>query len=1857
MNTTSTLKQKRRRTKIVFLLALIFSLVALQSAGQQEIVYSANFQQFQTPSAQCTAWEDFRAQLTPDKSYQSVLFKGSRNETGLLLEDPDAVSTIAAAIHNNTFFSLNSSGQSWQGLFSVGLYLEANSVTTASAGSCTNNSTNFNLRPCITNSNWGGINGPSCQAESQRIDLIFYYGGISLVENNPATCPESSDGSLLAEINDDNPPFTFEWSNGVSTSGASVTSQIDDLIPGEYTLTVTNNEGAEFTETFTVGPHPFSVEFDMTPSSNCGAALDGSVLANIDGGTPPYTYSWETGDSDDEINGLPQGSYTLEVTDANDCLFSAVANVLPEDETAPIVSTQNIVVYLDEEGTANVEAQSIDNNSTDNCSEYPSRTMSKRLVIPIASSMDDIEETRANGEIYEDSSDLEFFADFEANDGEQVIGLRFQNVQIPKDVPITNAYIQFHAEEETFDNQAPQAIIKLQNTANAEAFELVDYNLSSRQFLEDSVVWDMPVWTETAQEGPDQRTPNLASMLSKINRLSEWNSGNSIVIQMYAHGYAGTDLGNTAATYDESPPNAPKLIIEFGDNEREFTCAELGQNTVSLFVMDDAYNVASAEAIITVMDTVSPVIEAADATIYLDENGQGLNDNNNLISHAADNCEGSMMPGISEEVYYVNSGADDAEESLDGWMSISSGDLELFYESSDDRDQYVGLKFRNIEIPEGVLVTNAYIQFTAEKESNDMTSMGHIFGELAPNPADFSSTDFDISTRSKTNNSIDWTIPVWNSYGAGPDQATPDISTILNEIISQENWTSGNDVVFIFEPDSEELDSDHEAISTDDESESVSLHFEYIIPDYASFDCNNLGPNPVLLSRTDLNGNTTEVEAIVNVIDTVSPSVELQNIEVVTNAEGSTSISVEDIEVASSDNCNIVSKELNVDQFTCEDYGSPVEVELTVTDNSGNQTTETALVTLIDQTAPVADPNDIAVQLNADGSFTLTDQMVTDLISNDLDDCSGVNPNSIVISQMEFSCEDLGVNQLSYALLDNADNLGGAQFTVTVEDNQAPLAIAQDITVQLDENGFASISGMDADNGSEDNCTITSRDLSVSEFTCDDLGSVEITMTVADASGNEDTDTFTATVEDNVGPSIDEVIAVTLYLDENGEGIIDSSPILVQASDACGLGSVFIDGQGEDEDLELDGLPFNCELAGEGENFPAYVTDINGNQTEFWLNLNIVDTISPAFSLTQIELELEPSGSASLTEGMLIDYATDNCEVGEILIQDGFMDCSQIGEFTTLVTVSDIHGNSIQRSLDVTLVDNLAPIALAQDLNVQLDENGLATITGLDADNGSEDNCSIALRDLSVSEFTCDDIGQVEVTLTVVDESGNQDETTFIATVEDNVGPSMDEEVSMTIYLDENGESIIDTAPLLAQAADACGVQKIVVETDENEFLDINGSSLTCEDVGIEDGQLWVEDVNGNMTPFWLNLNVLDTISPAFTLTEIELALDELGNAELTEDMLMSYAYDNCGIAEIAIQEDFFDCSQLGEFSTEIIVFDMNGNATQRTLQITLADEQAPTVDVQALSLQLDAEGLASLNVDELDMFTTENCGIVSYTFSQPEFNCDNLGTQLVSLTVEDAAGNTAMAEFEVTVVDTEAPTITGPANIEICEGESYGLKLEVGDNCSFELEQVQGPEDSSPEAGEYIVEMMATDPAGNSSSFTASLTVHPSPDVDLGEDQEVLEGDLVTLVAGEDNDLQYLWSDGSTQATLQFQAEETVTVSVIVTNDAGCEDEDFITITIVDPLGVEDEHGNSASLFPNPTAGELNITLDLLKNTDKLQLSIMDLSGKVVIQKQITVVENGQIVSVNMAQLANGVYLINLRDKNVNLTQRVVKQ
>lgn len=170
----------------------------------------------------------------------------------------------------------------------------------------------------------------------------------------------------------------------------------------------------------------------------------------------------------------------------------------------------------------------------------------------------------------------------------------------------------------------------------------------------------------------------------------------------------------------------------------------------------------------------------------------------------------------------VNRAADDVEERLaDGAMYDDSSDLELGNDPAFLGDQTVGLRFTGLNIPQGAKITHAYIEFETDSVSQETTSLT-FFAHASDDAPAFTSTAYNLTGRIKSVASVGWTnIPTWNTVNE--THQSPELSTLIQEIVNRGGWVAGSSMVFIIEGT-----GTREAESYDGEPAAAPLlHVEY----------------------------------------------------------------------------------------------------------------------------------------------------------------------------------------------------------------------------------------------------------------------------------------------------------------------------------------------------------------------------------------------------------------------------------------------------------------------------------------------------------------------------------------------------------------------------------------------------------------------------------------------------------------------------------------------------------------------------------------------------------------------------------------------------------------------------------------------------------------------------------------------------------------------------------------------------------------------------------------------------------------------------------------------------------------------
>ncbi len=451
-------------------------------------------------------------------------------------------------------------------------------------------------------------------------------------------------------------------------------------------------------------------------------------------------------------------------------------------------------------------------------------------------------------------------------------------------------------------------------------------------------------------------------------------------------------------------------------------------------------------------------------------------------------------------------------------------------------------------------------------------------------------------------------------------------------------------------------------------------------PSSFSFNCNQVGQNPVTLSVSDASNNSSSCSATVTVQDNIAPTVTCANTTASLDANGNASINAGNVLSSVNDNCPNHTLSVSPQTFTCNDIGSPIQVTLTVTDASGLTGYCTANVTVVDAGAPHAVCQSLTVPLDGTGNASIAP---SDLDGGSSDNC-GIASYSA--SATTFDCSDVGNQTVALNVIDGSGNFTGCNATVTVQNNHAPSAVCQNYTLNL-PGTTGTINPADVDGGSAGVCAPITLSASPSAFSCNDLGPNSVVLTVSHNGGNglSSTCTATVTVQDPnsycCAPPAAVCNNITVNLNPTSYTMAPSEIDDGSTAD-CGLQS-----------LSASRSTFDCTDVG-NQTVTLTITDINNASSSCTATVTVVDNTPPVITLTgadpvhicQYETYTDAGASYS-----------DNCSgTGPVVGNTSGVNTSQAGTYTVTYNHSDPSGNAATQITRTVIVDP-APAKLAED--------------------------------------------------------------------------------------------------------------------------------------------------------------------------------------------------------------------------------------------------------------------------------------------------------------------------------------------------------------------------------------------------------------------------------------------------------------------------------------------------------------------------------------------------------------------------------
>ncbi|GAA4274709.1 BspA family leucine-rich repeat surface protein [Aquimarina gracilis] len=646
-----------------------------------------------------------------------------------------------------------------------------------------------------------------------------------------------------------------------------------------------------------------------------------------------------------------------------------------------------------------------------------------------------------------------------------------------------------------------------------------------------------------------------------------------------------TQLGNDST---DNITLTEDLIFSFDADGNEtamiFDCDDLGNHQVTLYVTDEAENSSSAATIVTVEEHLDNLVAIAkdDITVRLDASGLVSITPADVNNGSSYGCDNTPNLSLDRDTFTCDDVGTPVTVTLIATHGNQTATATATVTVEAHLDNLVAIAKDDIIVQ---LDASGQVSITPADVDN-----GSSYGcDGTPN------LSLDRDTFTCDDVGIPITVTLTATHGNQTATATALVIVTMEAHLDNLTAIAKDDIIV-------QLDASGQAIITPGEVDDGSSYGCNGTPDLSldidSFDCDDVG-TPITVTLTATHDNqTATATTTVTVEEHLDNLVAIAKDDIIVqlDASGQVSITPADVDNGSSYGCDSTPNlSLDRDTFTCDDVGIPITVTLTAT--HGNQTaTATALVIVtmeahLDNLTAIA-KDDIIVQLDASGQAIITPGEVDDGSSYG---CNGTPDLSLDIDS--FDCDDVGT-PITVTLTATHDNQTATATTiVTVEEHLDNLvAIAKDITVQLDANGEATILPEEVDNGSGYGCNDTPElSLDRDTFSCEDVGTPVVVTLTATQGGEMATATAHVTVEAYLDNLVAIAKDITVQLDANGEATI----LTEEVDNGSGYGC------NNTPELSLDRDTFSCEDVGT----PVIVTltATNDNNTATTTALVIVE--------------------------------------------------------------------------------------------------------------------------------------------------------------------------------------------------------------------------------------------------------------------------------------------------------------------------------------------------------------------------------------------------------------------------------------------------------------------------------------------------------------------------------------------------------------------------------------------------------------------------------------------------------------------------
>ncbi len=566
------------------------------------------------------------------------------------------------------------------------------------------------------------------------------------------------------------------------------------------------------------------------------------------------------------------------------------------------------------------------------------------------------------------------------------------------------------------------------------------------------------------------------------------------------------------------------------------------------------------------------------------------------------------------------------------------------------------------------------------------------------------------------------------------------------------------------------------------------------------FDCSNLGFNSVNVFAIDTFGTAGQAVVVISVQDNNDKNICNSFEDCITwPADTTIQSCVANLNPATINSMPRVNSDCGCNQFSITNTdvltqsGACTTIERTffvtfTCNNSRNEFSRKQTITAINRAAPIVNCPASPVRLRAVNGCSVVGTIPSPSVADSschtrLVTSYRIGDGPVITGANASGSFNVGTTSVTYFVTDACGNSGSCTLSVVVDDGAPPICRVRNISINLNAAGIATIADPSVfNNGTFDECNNLPLTFSVdrTQFSCVELGmSIPVNVTVADASGNSSTCVANVTPIDTMRP-ICTVNDLTIDItDAQPFMILTPSDVIMNVSDNCNIM----------QDTILSKTFFSCADLGT-QVLRVVVRDQSGNSSSCEATITVRDRVAPVCQLKSDTIMVS-GGTVRIDSSNINNGSFDPCgKIVSFVVSPNTFTCADLGLKTVTATITDAGGNVSTCTVSILVQDGGQPICRAKDITVFLNQNGIATISPADVDNGSGTGCNNpVVRTINRTQFTCADVAAVQdVILTITNPTNNLTAVcTSRVTVRDTLAPSLictaeDVTISCSVY-------------------------------------------------------------------------------------------------------------------------------------------------------------------------------------------------------------------------------------------------------------------------------------------------------------------------------------------------------------------------------------------------------------------------------------------------------------------------------------------